>query len=93
MSSAEPIQHHVRIARDGKGRLCFVSSIQAVSGLTEVAVVDIGRPFHHHVSSVGKGPSGLVIEGLDSKEPRNATVLGSRSQRSHRYRQPRMPPR
>jgi hypothetical protein len=47
------------------GKLCFLSDApQAGCGYTRVATIDVGRAFHHHVPSDGKGPSGLVFEGM-----------------------------
>jgi hypothetical protein len=64
-----PVQHVIQIWK-ASGKLCFRSDPpQAGLGYTKVASVDLGRRFHHHVPSDGKGPSGLVIEELDNKEP------------------------
>jgi hypothetical protein len=57
------------IGRDPKGRLHFLGfqargDVQAGSGLVEVAVVNVGRPFEIRVPSSGRGPSGMVIEGM-----------------------------
>jgi hypothetical protein len=38
--------------------------------LEECAVVDVGRPFTHHVPSDGKGPSGFVFEGFTGENAR-----------------------
>ncbi len=68
--SAEPPQYHAHIGSDGKGQLRFLGyqaggGIQAGSGLTEVAVVDIGRPFELRIPSVpNRGESGLMVEGM-----------------------------
>lgn len=67
---AEPRRYHAHIGRDAKGHLCFLGyraggGTQAGSGVTAVAVVDIGRPFEIRVPSVPpRGKPGLVIEGM-----------------------------
>lgn len=59
-------RHLVRIWKWYGGKLVFLSDHpQAGSGYTRVAVIDVGRPFVHHVPSVyGSGSSGLVFEGM-----------------------------
>lgn len=76
----EPPKHHAHIGRDPRGRLSYLGhqadgSTQAGSGLTPVAIVDVGRPFQLHVPS--KGKSGLVIEGMsgDNAVPWSASML------------------
>jgi hypothetical protein len=76
----EPPKHHAHIGRDARGQLCYLGhqadgSVQAGSGLTLVASIDVGRPFQLHVPS--KGKSGLVIEGMseDNAVPWSASML------------------
>lgn len=79
----EPPRYLAHIGRDPKGRLHFLGvhaggGSQAGSGLTEVAVVDIGRPFEIHVPSVpAKGKAGMVIEGMtgSNAEPWTASQV------------------
>lgn len=79
----EPPRHPAHIGRDPKGHLCFLGhqaggGIQAGSGMTEVAVVDVGRPFMIQVPSVpSRGKSGLVIEGMtgENAEPWQPTTI------------------
>jgi hypothetical protein len=62
--------YHAHIGRDGSGRLCFLGyqaegCCQVGGKFTEVAVVDIGRPFEVRVPSIPrKGSTGLVIDGM-----------------------------
>ena len=79
----EPPRFHAHIGRDAKGQFCFLGyqaggNVQAGSGITAVAVVDIGRPFEIRVPSVpGKGKAGLVIEGMTgtNAEPWTASTI------------------
>src|SRR5437879_926142 len=78
-----PPQYLAHIGRDAKGSLCFVGyqacgEVQAGSGITEIAVVDIGRPFEIRVPSVpSKGKTGLVIAGMTGTiaEPWTASTV------------------
>lgn len=73
----EPPRFHAHIGRDAKGNLCFLGE-QAGTGYTEVAVVNIGRPFEVRVPSVpSHGKSVLVIEGMTgtNAEPWAASTI------------------
>ena len=67
----EPPLYHAHIGSDAKGRLYFLGfqaggGTQAGSGVAEIAVVDIGRPFEIRVPSApSNGKAGLVIEGMN----------------------------
>ena len=82
-SPSRPPRYHAHIGRDAKGELCFLGyqaggETRAGSGLTAVAIVDIGRPFEIRIPSVpSKGKAGLVIEGMTgaNAEPWLATTV------------------
>lgn len=65
-----PVRHLVKVWK-GNGKLAFLSDApQCGTGYALEATIDVGRPFRHHVPSViGSGPSGLLIDGLDNREP------------------------
>ena len=66
----KPARFHAHIGRDRQGRLCYLGyradgAIQAGTGLIEVAVVDIGRPFEIHVlDAPARSRVVLMIEGM-----------------------------
>ena len=82
-SPAEPLRHLAHLGRDARGHLYFLGyqaggAVQAGSGLTQVAVVDIGRSFDLRVPSVpSNGKAGLVIDGMTgaNAEPWTASTL------------------
>lgn len=66
-----PVRHVIQIWKGRGDSLHFLSDApQAGTGSTKVASVDVGRPFRHHVPSSGKGPSGLVFEGMTGENAR-----------------------
>jgi hypothetical protein len=58
-------RHLAQIGRDPHGNPQFVG--QGSYALRDVVTVDVGKPFEHKIRV--PGPSGLVIEGLDNREP------------------------